>query len=147
MKFVPAKTPLTGETLESLTARLAAHGEPAFRELESQVLAELVQLDWHALALGGGVVLRPENRELIKRAGAVLWLTADAETILARVNADVTTAARRPNLTAQGGLDEIRQLLVEREPLYRECATIAFDTVGRSLAEVADDVLRQVPIR
>ena len=133
-QWLDADVELERRAGKSIAAIFAHDGEPAFRELESQVLAELVQLDWHALALGGGVVLRPENRELIKRAGAVLWLTADAETILARVNADVTTAARRPNLTAQGGLDEIRQLLVEREPLYRECATIAVDTVGRSLA-------------
>ena len=112
-----------------------------------RVLAELAALDRHVLALGGGVVLRPENRAIIKQAGGVVWLTADPETIHSRLSSDSTTASRRPDLTAAGGIDEIRALLTQREPLYRECATMVVDTGGRRPAEVADEVLRQISVR
>jgi shikimate kinase len=69
-----------------------------------------------------------------------VWLKADPETILARVNADVTTAGRRPNLTAHGGLNEIRQLLAQREPFYRECASAVVETAGRDLMDVTEEV-------
>jgi shikimate kinase len=138
--WVDADVELERQAGKSIAAIFADDGEQAFRELESRVLAELVGLDRHVLALGGGVVLRPENRELIKKAGGVIWLTADPETILARVASDPTTAARRPNLTASGGINEIRELLLKREPLYRECATAVVDTSGRDLSDVSEEV-------
>ena len=98
----------------SIAAIFADEGEPAFRDLEAAVLADLIQRDHIVLALGGGVVLRPSNRTLIRQAGRVVWLTATPQTIAARLAADATTSSRRPNLTAAGGLDEIRRLLDER---------------------------------
>jgi shikimate kinase len=129
---------------KSIAAIFAEGGEGAFRNLEREVLAELVQRDRHVLALGGGVILRPENRELIKRAGMVVWLTADAETIHARIAADATTSERRPNLTAGGGIEEVRKLLAQREPFYRECADVLIDTAERTPSEVAVDVVTKL---
>jgi shikimate kinase len=126
---------------KSIAAVFAGEGEPAFRDLESQILGELLKLDRRVLALGGGVVLREENRERIKNAGCVVWLMADAKTIEARVADDPTTAARRPRLTVVGGMDEIRTLLARREPLYRECANLVIDTNGRTRDEVAEEII------
>jgi shikimate kinase len=122
----------------------ADDGEPAFRDLECKVLADLAALDAHVISLGGGVVLRPENRSLIQQAGAVIWLTASPETCLARIAADGSTAARRPNLTAGGGLEEIRALLAQREPLYRDCANLVINTDGKSTTDVATELLAAV---
>jgi len=125
---------------KTIAAIFADEGEPAFRDLESQVLADLVQRDRHVIALGGGVVQRPENRALIKQAGAVVWLTADPDTIQSRIAADATTSQRRPNLTTAGGLDEIRKLLTQREPFYRECASFSIDTSGQTPNELAAEI-------
>jgi shikimate kinase len=54
---------------------------------------------------------------------------------------DPTTTARRPNLTAAGGVEEVVRLLAVREPLYREAAAAAFDTDTRSPEAVAADIL------
>jgi shikimate kinase len=126
---------------KSIEAIFALDGESAFRDLESQVLADLVKLNRHVLSLGGGVILRAENRELIKNAGSVIWLTADPETIQSRVARDPATAARRPNLTASGGINEIRTLLATREPLYRECARTIIDTRDHTYEDVADEIV------
>ena len=145
-QWLDADVELERRAGKSIAAIFANDGEPAFRDLESKILAELVRLDRHVLALGGGVVLRPENRALIKQAANVTWLTASPETIQARVAEDPTTGARRPNLTTWGGIEEIRQLLAQREPMYLECAGAVVDTDGRSLDDVAQAVLSVVKV-
>jgi shikimate kinase len=115
-------------------------GEPAFRDWESAVVADVAQHTELVLSLGGGAVLRPENRAAIRR-GRVVWLTADPATIERRVHADPSTSARRPNLTTAGGLAEIEHLLALREPLYRECADSTVDTVQKTPEQVVDEIV------
>lgn len=129
---------------KSIAAIFADDGEPPFRELEAAVLADLIQRDHTILALGGGVVLRPANRTLVRQAGRVVWLTATAQTIAARLAADATTTSRRPNLTAVGGLDEIRRLLDERSPLYRQCGDLEIDTEAKTPAQVSAEILEKL---
>jgi shikimate kinase len=129
-----------GKTIAEI---FAESGEAAFRDLEARVLADLVGRERVVVSLGGGVVLRPENRTLIRNAASpVVWLTASPQTILDRVAADTTSASRRPNLTAGGGLREIEQLLGRRLPYYRECATLEVDTEARTPEDVADEIVR-----
>lgn len=118
-------------------------GEAAFRDMESRLLDELCTYQRQVIATGGGVVLRPENREKLKAAGPVIWLTADAATLWQRIQGDAGTAQRRPNL-AGGGLAEVQEMLRRREPLYRECAAFRISTVGRSPQEVADAILTEI---
>ena len=89
-------------------------------------------------------LLTPENRELLQRAGSVVWLKAEPETIERRIADDITTAARRPNLTASGGIAEIRHLLIERSPHYAACAGQQFETEGKTPAQVASEILETV---
>jgi len=129
---------------KSIAEIFATDGEPAFRQLESAVLCDLVQLPQTVVALGGGVVLAEQNRRLLATAGPVIWLTATADTLWERISRDPTTGARRPNLTASGGLAEIQNLLTLREPWYRACATLTVDTTTRNPAEIADEIFRQI---
>ncbi len=126
---------------KSIAAIFADDGEPAFRDLESQVLAAMIGRERIVLAAGGGVVLREENRRLLKTAGKVVWLKADVATILARVAGDQTTAGRRPQLTTAGGEAEVRQLLAQRTPLYRDLADLEIDTEGRTPAEIVEEIV------
>jgi shikimate kinase len=121
----------------------AEEGEAGFRAKEAALLEELCRLQRHVIATGGGVVLRADNRERLRAAGAVVWLTADARTIWQRLQADATTAERRPALTV-GGLAEVEELLRVREPWYRGCADWTVDTAGRTPEEVADVILPRV---
>ncbi len=139
--FLDADAVLEQSAGKSIAEIFAAEGEPAFRDRESAVLAELAAREHLVLATGGGVVLRPENRSLLK-CGYVAWLTAPPEALWQRILADATTAARRPALTT-GGLAEVEQLLAVREPLYREVADGVFPTEGRSPDEVAAAILAE----
>lgn len=130
---------------KSIAAIFADEGEPAFRDLESAVLADLVARRRCVVAAGGGVVGREANRALLARAGFVVWLKADVPTIVERLAADHTTAARRPNLTNAGGAAEIERLLAERAPWYAACSRLAVDTVGRDPADIAAEILEHLP--
>ncbi len=133
----------TGRTVAEI---FAEGGEASFRDLESQVLAELVRREHIVLAAGGGAVLSADNRELIARAGKVVWLKADAATIARRIADDRATTARRPKLTGQGGESEIVELLALRVPLYRQCANLEIETEDKSPAEIADEILDRLDL-
>ena len=126
---------------KSIAAIFVEDGEPMFRMVESQVLADLVRRDKTVLAAGGGAVIKEVNRVTLRTAGRVIWLKAAVATILARVGADQTTARRRPNLTTAGGEAEVVQLLSQREPFYRQCADLEIDTEGKTAAMVAAEIL------
>jgi shikimate kinase len=126
---------------KSIASIFAEDGEPMFRMLESQVLADLLRRDKTVLAAGGGAVIKDGNRQALGTAGRVIWLKAAVPTILARVGADQTTVARRPNLTTAGGETEVVRMLAEREPLYRQCAHLEVDTEGKTPSVVAAEIL------
>jgi shikimate kinase len=130
----------------TIAAIFASDGEPAFRDLESAVLRDLSQRSGLVVGLGGGVVLRPENRALLRATGRTVWLTASPATIAARLDADATTAERRPALTAHADrLAEIEELLRFRTPLYEECAELTLATdehPPEDLARAICDVVR-----
>ena len=118
----------------------AEQGEPAFRDYESQVIAELLQGEPLVVATGGGLPVRPANRELLKRAGRVVWLKASPETILRRMAGDPATQRMRPQLTNLPPLAEIEHVLNERTPIYREIADLEVDTDKTPLPELAEQI-------
>jgi adenylyltransferase/sulfurtransferase len=117
---------------------VADHGWEYFRDLESAVLRETAAKDQRVIDTGGGAILRPDNVRLLRHSGLVFWLKARPETIAARISHD----AGRPALTAgKTFLEEIDEVLAERTPLYHAAADIELETDGKSLEELADEVL------
>ena len=130
----------------SIAKIFAEQGEPAFRDLEAQVIADLCRRDRLVLAAGGGAPLRPESRRAMREAGLVVWLTARPETILARMTGDATTAARRPDLTDKGPLAEIVHLIEVRTPIYQESAHLELDTEGKTPDELVEAIIARLQI-
>lgn len=126
---------------KSVAEIFATEGEPGFRDREAAALAELVSRPNHVIATGGGAILRESNRLLLRKSGFIAWLTASPETAWGRLVRDPTTAERRPNLTATGGVEEVRALVAARESLYRETADFAVPSDALSPEEVADAIL------
>lgn len=122
----------------------AEDGEAAFRRLEADAVLELVQRPALVLALGGGAVLRESTAQVLSQAGPVIWLTCDPEVLVKRISQDPASGARRPQLTAVGGREEIRNLLAERAPIYRKWARYEVETTHRSPAQVADQIVDYV---
>tara|TARA_B100000676_G_scaffold63655_2_gene63090 strand:+ start:2034 stop:2552 length:519 start_codon:yes stop_codon:yes gene_type:complete len=122
----------------------AAEGEIGFRDRESAIVKQLAAREQLVVALGGGAILREENRQALQGRGITIWLTASAETIFERMSTDPLTGQRRPNLTNTGGLAEVRELLQQRDPLYQAAADFSVDTEELSPAEVASRIVELV---
>jgi shikimate kinase len=138
--FVDADAVLEERAGKTIREIFADEGEPDFRALESAILNDLCKRTETVIATGGGVMLRPENRALLRQHGFVAWLTAGAGTLWDRIQSDSSTAARRPALTT-GGLAEVEQLLAVREPLYRETADVEVSVDVVSPEQAADAIL------
>lgn len=146
--FADADAELEGRAGKSIRQIFDDDGESAFRDLEEQVIADLLLSSGRlVLAAGGGAVLRESTRARLAAAGPIVWLRATAEHLAARIAADASTAERRPNLTALGGLDEIRELLEQREPIYRAAADLTVETEGLTPAEIAERIARELDLR
>lgn len=124
----------------SIADIFAENGEQAFRELEETVVAELTSRQRTVVSLGGGAVLRGATRDRLATAGPVVWLTAPAATLAARISGDASSGARRPSLTGLSGLEEVERVLAEREPIYRGCATVAVATDGQTANRIAGKI-------
>jgi len=143
-EFADADAELEARAGKSIQQIFADDGEAAFRDLEEQTVADLLQRERLVLAAGGGAVMRDATRGRIATAGPVIWLTASPETLYARIHADDTTAERRPDLTDRGGLEEVRALLAQREPVYRGTADIVIDTEQKTVAQIAGEIHEQL---
>jgi len=128
----------------SIKEIFAREGESGFRQSEADVVQDLAGRDGWIVALGGGAVLRDDNRRTVAGRGKIVWLKASPETLAKRIHADPTTAERRPNLTAQGGLAEIRELVTRRAPLYAAWADLTVVAEEQSPAEIADRICREL---
>jgi shikimate kinase len=139
-RWIDADAELEQRCGRSIRAVFDAEGEAGFREREGTLLAALGELDGHVVATGGGAVLRPENRELLRQRGRTIWLTAEASTLWHRLLADPSSAERRPNLSV-GGIEEIIEVVRAREALYRSCADLIVSTEGRTPEEVVAEIV------
>lgn len=131
----------TGRTVEEI---VAAGGWPAFRDAERAVIRNLSLLDGGVIATGGGALLDPRNVEYLRDNGLFVWLTADAETIAGRLAKDQADGNRRPSLSGKPVVEEVREVLTQREPVYRGIADLSIDTVSRGVEQVATLICRRV---
>jgi shikimate kinase len=116
-------------------------GEQLFRAHEAAVITSLEGVHG-VVAGGGGAVLDPISREVIERSDRVVWLEADPETIVARVETE-----GRPLFAGGVGLTQlVIDLLRQRSRLYAGVATHRIDTTTADLEEVASEIARLWPV-
>ena len=116
-------------------------GEEGFRRRESEVLESLCDMNNIVIATGGGVVLLPQNRLVLKNAGVVVYLSSSVEQLLRRT-AKLKT---RPLLENSSDRQKtITEIVNARDKYYREVATIVIDTTGKILNEVIDTIMNDL---
>lgn len=114
------------------------HGWEYFRNLETTMCQDLAGREGLVIDTGGGAILRPQNVEVLKQTGKLFWLTASVETIAKRIGSDT----QRPSLTGtKSFIDEIQDVLRERLPKYQAAADEVIETEGKSVEQVADELL------
>lgn len=115
-------------------------GWDAFRAAEKTIMKQLPSVRDAVIAVGGGAIMDAENREVLRRTGICVWLTADLKTIVARMENDHASAAQRPPLSAEGVEGETAKILERRRPVYQELADCTVDTAGKGIDAVVDEV-------
>lgn len=139
-EFIDADEYLQKKTGKTIQRIFEEGGEELFRQIESEVVAELAQLDDTIIAAGGGAVLREENVARLKHHGFLILLEADADTIHKRLSADQKTESQRPSLTDRNPYEEIRSLLESRKPYYDRAADMRVNTVKLTIEQVVDKI-------
>ena len=127
----------TGCTIARLFER---DGEAAFRDLESAALASLIDGGPSVIATGGGAVLRPDNRALLRTRSICIYLDAPAALLWKRLRRD----RRRPLLQVENAEARLNELAEERGPLYRETAAVILDIDMLSFDRIVDTVVAHV---
>lgn len=125
----------TGKTVDRI---FKDEGEPAFREQERLVVRELDAFRNTVIATGGGLVIESKNLDSLKNHSLVVCLWASPETIWERVR----NQSHRPLLQGPDPFARIKELLVQRDPFYRE-ADVLVNTEFRSAREVVQQVVHQ----
>jgi shikimate kinase len=112
-------------------------GEAGFRRRESAVLAELAEGTDRVVATGGGVILSPDNRAVMRAHGTVVYLRARLESLWERTRHD----SSRPLLATADPRATLAALLEVRDPLYRETAHLVVDTGSQSASTLVTRVV------
>lgn len=111
-------------------------GEPYFRELEKQALAQVLREDGQVIATGGGVVLHEDNLRLLQERSLMVCLIADVNAIVRRAG----SSNQRPLLMTIDKVQRVEELLNERKKYYAS-AHIEIDTSDLSVDEVVGKIL------
>jgi shikimate kinase len=120
-------------------------GEAWFRRREGELLAQALGSGVKVVACGGGVVLDPSRRRLLRERCRVVWLEVSPAVAAERVAAAGADPARvRPLLAGAPPRERLEQLLAERTTLYAEAAHVRVATDGRAPEQVADAVLAAI---
>ena len=125
-------------TGKSISDIFAQDGEPAFRALEKNIVAELATRKRTVISTGGGLPVNPDNLASLKSHSLVVCLWASAEKIWERVRSQ----SHRPLLNEPDPLGKIKKLLEQREPFYRQ-ADVLVNTEMRAVKDVAQQVIHQ----
>lgn len=115
-------------------------GEPGFRDREETVLADLVLLENVIVATGGGVVLRPANRERLKQGGSVLYLHAAPAALWERAR----HGKHRPLLQTPDPFARMQELYAMRDALYRAVADTVIEAEREQVGRLAHRLEQQL---
>ena len=120
----------------SIANFFAEKGEAAFRQVESEVLADLLKTD-QVVSTGGGVVVSQRNRDLLKQNPDNIYLKANFETLYQRISADKDN--QRP-LFLNNSKEELREIFQERQAWYEEVASRVLDVTKLSPEEIIEEL-------
>lgn len=134
----------TDEVIEDTEGRtineiFETEGEASFRKMETDLLEAIDSDHWRefVISLGGGMPVKEENRELLRKIGKVVYLRAKPETIFERVKDD----DKRPLLKTEDPLAKIEELLEKRAAFYEDVADMIIDTDGKTPSEITKEII------
>lgn len=136
-RFVDTDDVIVQTEGRSIADIFATDGEAYFREVERRVAEDFVGVCGIVLSSGGGLVLREDNRETLKKIGIVAWLDADPEVLFERA----TRSGKRPLLQTENPRETFDQLRASRQSFYEAAADFRLDSTQLGHEEAAQRLL------
>ncbi|MFT6792246.1 MAG: shikimate kinase [Rubritalea sp.] len=123
----------------SVAQIFSQHGEGYFRDLETDLISQIYSKDFtkQIISTGGGLPLREQNRERLRKLGYVVWLQASADTVLERT----AKSNHRPLINNQNPKEKIETMLVERDPIYADVADLTINTDDLEISETVHGII------
>jgi len=140
LDFVDTDHALVESVGMEISEYVEQNGWDAFRDRETETLEREAGAGVRVVGCGGGIVLREENRAVLK-TGITLYLNTDPEELARRLMSD-PNEAQRPSLTGKSIVEEVREILTERAPLYEGCADLVLPQAG--LDEVVEYAVTEI---
>jgi shikimate kinase len=123
-----------GETIQNI---FQEKGESYFRDIETSYLSKMIIKKEMVIATGGGVIIRGENIDMLKKMGKVIFLHTDSSQLVNNLKED----SKRPLLNGGNTQDKISSLLDEREPKYLSASDIIIQTTGKDVESVVQEII------
>ncbi|MFH0947578.1 MAG: shikimate kinase [Elusimicrobiota bacterium] len=139
MKFVDTDDLIEKKTGMKISEIFAEKGENFFRDVESEIAETVSRYENCVVATGGGIVIRQENLDALKKNGKIVNLTASVKKILERVSKN----SDRPLLNVKDKSKEIKELLAERKSYYEKC-DFSVDTTNTTPKEAAERIVEKI---
>jgi len=137
LRFIDSDHQIEKEQGKKIPEIFATEGEARFRQMERTFIESGHPEKGCVVSCGGGLVIQPGMKELLKEKGVVICLFASAESIIERTSRN----KNRPLLNVPDPEAKVRALLKEREPIYMDAGT-CITTEGRTIPEVVRHLIR-----
>ena len=138
ISFVDSDDQIVERAGRSINEIFKKEGEPSFRKMEREVLAQISSRKDQVIAPGGGIVLDPANRQCMQNTGRVIYLKTSLEVLWERVK----EKRDRPLLATSDPRETLTELFRERTPLYESIADKIFLTDRKSPEAVAQEIFK-----
>ncbi len=140
LSFVDSDDEIESRTGVDIPFIFEKEGEQGFRKREAAVIDDLSKIDGVVMATGGGAVVDPENRSRLGGRGYVVYLYTSVDEQVIRTQ----RGRERPLLENDDPRGTLEELLLKRDPMYREIADLVVETDGRRVKSVANEIIEQI---
>ncbi len=135
--FLDTDKQIENEQKMSISELFEKQGEMYFRDLETNCLKDLFDAkEEYVISTGGGIVLREENRRLLKELGTVVYLKVTPQTVYERLKNDKT----RPLLKGENPFEKMNRMMEQRNRFYEDAAQIIVEADDKSIEELTDEI-------
>jgi shikimate kinase len=134
--FIDTDTKIIEKENKSINEIFSTEGEEYFRNIETEILKNILNNDSQIISTGGGIIKSEENIKLLKENATVIYLKASAEKLYERVKNN----KERPLLNTENMFEKIKQLLNERENNYNK-ADYTINTDNKSPKEITNEII------
>lgn len=114
------------------------YGERYFRFLENHAIKEISSLNNKVISTGGGTVLNPENKKLLKQNGIIILLNSSVETVCEHLR---NSFKKRPLLDKKNWENDVEKLLNERKKIYFECSDFVINIDGKNHFQIVNEII------